>query len=179
MIDLGFNFITTRLQSFWPQSITYILTVHYNFPENNNMSDLYRSALQSRISKLPPLPSTEDEESGDSIGALPTIGSLSTQVSFLFICYHGELILSPTYPRNFPLSTALRHVLVDRTLLSLRSPPRTTSTKPRKSLSLNLDSISVYIILRPSMLMARSLSATMARGGLPSLLHVLPSKSPY
>lgn len=39
------------------------------------MSDLYRSAIQARIAKLPSLPPSEEdeeEESADSLGELPT-----------------------------------------------------------------------------------------------------------
>lgn len=51
------------------------------------MSDLYRSAMHARISKLPPMPpdigpnGDEEEEAADSVGdLLPSIGPPSMQV---------------------------------------------------------------------------------------------------
>ena len=54
-----------------------------------NMSDLYRSAMHARISKLPAMPppsdigpdGDEEEEAADSLGSLPSsAGPLSMQV---------------------------------------------------------------------------------------------------
>jgi protein phosphatase methylesterase 1 len=99
------------------------------------MSDLYRSAIQARIAKLPQLPpdllgeedGDEESEAADSIGALP---SLSTSAS-------GRLPRTPN-PEYEPISGASYfseavQVNVPASKLDFRvyyTPPQTTDGSP-------------------------------------------------
>ena len=54
------------------------------------MSDLLRSAMHARISKLPQMPPVgpdgdEDEEAADSLGSLPSMAPTSSKYAFFFL----------------------------------------------------------------------------------------------